>query len=140
MPKGDGAFWSIVVEEGELVDATGSGATTLAIRAMTLEAGRSTLGCDPLALAGDFTSIENNTGVLETRFDEEAVFVFVFPEDVTGSVNLTLLSLFFGVTTTNLSLELLMLRQGCLLCRSQMIFWSKEVTFISVVCLKGLHA
>ncbi|GKD35786.1 hypothetical protein Tco_1251295 [Tanacetum coccineum] len=50
--------------------------------------------------------------LLETRFDEEAVFMFVFPEDVTGSVNLTLLSLFFGVTATNLSLELLMLGQA----------------------------
>nr|GEW97834.1 hypothetical protein [Tanacetum cinerariifolium] len=41
------------------------------------------------------------------RFDE-AVFVFVFLKDVTGLVNLILLSLFFKVTTTNLSLELLM--------------------------------
>ncbi|GJY01629.1 hypothetical protein Tco_0359781 [Tanacetum coccineum] len=49
--------------------------------------------------------------LLETRFDEEVVFVFVFPEDVMGSVNLTLLSLFFGVTATNLSPELLMLGQ-----------------------------
>ncbi|GKE67282.1 hypothetical protein Tco_1521443, partial [Tanacetum coccineum] len=39
----DGAFWSTVVEEGEPVDAAGSGATTLAIRAMTSGAGRSTL-------------------------------------------------------------------------------------------------
>ncbi|GJZ70344.1 hypothetical protein Tco_0633894, partial [Tanacetum coccineum] len=37
---GDGASWSIVVEEGEPVDAAGSGATTLAIGAMTLGAGR----------------------------------------------------------------------------------------------------
>nr|GEZ49518.1 hypothetical protein [Tanacetum cinerariifolium] len=66
---------------------------------------------DPLALVESFTPIEDNIGLLETRFDEEAVVVFMFLEDVTGSVNLTLLSLFFGVTTTNLSLELLMLRQ-----------------------------
>nr|GFC91747.1 hypothetical protein [Tanacetum cinerariifolium] len=32
------------VEEGELVDAAGSGATTSAIGAMTSEAGKSTLG------------------------------------------------------------------------------------------------
>ncbi|GKD64183.1 hypothetical protein Tco_1306291 [Tanacetum coccineum] len=56
-----------------------------------------------------FTPVEDNIGLLETKFDEEAIFVFVFPEDVTGSVNLTLLSLFFGVTATNLSLEWLML-------------------------------
>ncbi|GJS58095.1 hypothetical protein Tco_0652879, partial [Tanacetum coccineum] len=39
----DGASWSTVVEEGEPVDAAGSGATTLAIGAMTSGAGRSTL-------------------------------------------------------------------------------------------------
>ncbi|GKF29110.1 hypothetical protein Tco_0095452, partial [Tanacetum coccineum] len=39
----DGASWSTVVEEGESVDAAGSEATTSAIGAMTLEAGRSTL-------------------------------------------------------------------------------------------------
>ncbi|GKF74697.1 hypothetical protein Tco_0221029, partial [Tanacetum coccineum] len=67
------------------------------------------LGCDPLALVDGITPVEDNIGLLETRFNEEAVFMFVFPEDVTGSMNLTLLSLFFGVTATNLSLELLML-------------------------------
>ncbi|GKG45590.1 hypothetical protein Tco_0498036, partial [Tanacetum coccineum] len=60
--------------------------------------------CDMLALVDGFTPIEDNTGLLEPRFEEEAVFVFVFPDDVTGSVNLTLLSFFFGVTSTNLSL------------------------------------
>ncbi|GJR90013.1 hypothetical protein Tco_0214024 [Tanacetum coccineum] len=69
------------------------------------------LGYDPLALVDGFTPVEDNIGLLETRFDEEDVFVFVFPEDVTGLVNLTLLSLFFGFTTTNLSLELLILGQ-----------------------------
>ncbi|GKA72273.1 hypothetical protein Tco_0778489 [Tanacetum coccineum] len=69
------------------------------------------LGCYPLALVDGFTPVEDNIGLLETRFDEEVVFMFVFPEDVTGSVNLTLLSLFFRVTTTNLSLKLLMLEQ-----------------------------
>ncbi|GJY22963.1 hypothetical protein Tco_0396621 [Tanacetum coccineum] len=73
------------------------------------------VGCNPQALVNGFTPIEDNIGLLETRFDEEAVFMFVFPEDVTGSVNLTLLSLFFGVTATNLSLELLMLGQVCLI-------------------------
>nr|GFD34544.1 hypothetical protein [Tanacetum cinerariifolium] len=38
------ASWSIVVEEGEPVDAAGFGATTSAIREMTLGAGKSTLG------------------------------------------------------------------------------------------------
>ncbi|GJT11774.1 hypothetical protein Tco_0858816 [Tanacetum coccineum] len=70
------------------------------------------VGYDPLALVDGFTPVEDNIGLLETRFDEEAVFMFVFPEDVTGSVNLTLLSLFFWVTATNLSLELLMLGQN----------------------------
>ncbi|GKF71683.1 hypothetical protein Tco_0207797 [Tanacetum coccineum] len=67
------------------------------------------LGYDPLTLVDGFTPVEDNIGLLETGFDEEVVFVFVFPADVMGSVNLTLLSLFFGVTATNLSLELLML-------------------------------
>ncbi|GKG33018.1 hypothetical protein Tco_0430528, partial [Tanacetum coccineum] len=39
----DGASWSTIVEEGESVDAAGSGATTSLIRAMTSGAGRSTL-------------------------------------------------------------------------------------------------
>nr|GEW30434.1 hypothetical protein [Tanacetum cinerariifolium] len=67
------------------------------------------LGCDPLALVDGFTHVENNIYLLETRFDEEAIFVFVFPKDVTCFANLTLLALFIGVTSTNLSLELLML-------------------------------
>ncbi|GJT11942.1 hypothetical protein Tco_0858984 [Tanacetum coccineum] len=37
--------------------------------------------CDPLALVDGFTPVEDNIGLLETRFDEEAIFVFVFPED-----------------------------------------------------------
>nr|GEV48849.1 hypothetical protein [Tanacetum cinerariifolium] len=55
----------------------------------------STRGCDPLALVDSFTIIEDNACLLETRFDEESICVFVFPEDVMGLVNLTLLSLFF---------------------------------------------
>nr|GEW26464.1 hypothetical protein [Tanacetum cinerariifolium] len=70
------------------------------------------IGCDPLALVDGFTFVEDNIGLLETRFDEEAVFVFVFPEDVTSLVNPALLSLFLGVTATNLTLELLMLGQA----------------------------
>ncbi|GJS80951.1 hypothetical protein Tco_0747492 [Tanacetum coccineum] len=54
--------------------------------------------CDPLALVDGLNPVEDNTGLLETRFDEETVFVFpedeetmfVFPEDVTSLVNLTL--------------------------------------------------
>ncbi|GKF06778.1 hypothetical protein Tco_0037446, partial [Tanacetum coccineum] len=69
------------------------------------------VGCDLLALVDGFTLVEDNIGLLETRFDGEVVFMFVFPEDVMGLVNLTLLSLFFGFTSTNLSLELLMLGQ-----------------------------
>nr|GFA92988.1 hypothetical protein [Tanacetum cinerariifolium] len=47
------------------------------------------LGCDPLALVDKFTPVEGNIGLLETTFDEDDVLMFVFPEDVTGSVNLT---------------------------------------------------
>ncbi|GJV54455.1 hypothetical protein Tco_1450196 [Tanacetum coccineum] len=53
------------------------------------------IGYDPLALVDGFIPVEDKIGLLETRFDEEAVFVFGFTEDVTGSMNLTLLSLFF---------------------------------------------
>nr|GEX62717.1 hypothetical protein [Tanacetum cinerariifolium] len=70
-------------------------------------------GCDPLALVDDFTPVEDNACFLETRFDEEALFVIVFLEGVMGSANLTLLSLFFWVTATNFFLELLKLRQVC---------------------------
>ncbi|GJX85713.1 hypothetical protein Tco_0336487 [Tanacetum coccineum] len=73
------------------------------------------VGCDPLALVDGVTPVEDNIGLLETRFDKEAAFMFVFLEDVTGSVNLTLLSLFFKVTATNFSLELLMLGHVCLI-------------------------
>ncbi|GJT26538.1 hypothetical protein Tco_0906813 [Tanacetum coccineum] len=75
----------------------------------------SPLGCDPLSLVDGFTPVEDNIGLLETKFDKEEVFVFVFPEDVMGSVNLTLLSLFFGVTATNFSPELLILGQVLLI-------------------------
>ncbi|GJY17046.1 hypothetical protein Tco_0388537 [Tanacetum coccineum] len=67
------------------------------------------VGYDPLALVDGLTPVEDNACLLETRFDEEVVFVF--PEDVTGSVNLTLLSLFLGVTATNFSPKLLILGQ-----------------------------
>ncbi|GJS62313.1 hypothetical protein Tco_0657097 [Tanacetum coccineum] len=72
------------------------------------------VGYDLLALVDGFIPVEDKIGLLETRFDEEAVFVFGFPEDVTSSMNLTLLSLFFEVTATNLSLELLILGQTTL--------------------------
>ncbi|GKF23353.1 hypothetical protein Tco_0075675, partial [Tanacetum coccineum] len=66
-------------------------------------------GYDPLALVDGFTPVEDNIGLLETMFDVEAVLVIVYPDDVTGSVNLTLLSLFFGVTATNFPSVLLTL-------------------------------
>nr|GEZ20986.1 hypothetical protein [Tanacetum cinerariifolium] len=44
------------------------------------------LGCDPLALVDDFTPVEDNTGLLENRFNEEFVCVFLVPEDVMGLV------------------------------------------------------
>ncbi|GKC31115.1 hypothetical protein Tco_1038409, partial [Tanacetum coccineum] len=49
--------------------------------------------CDPLALVDGFTPVEDNIGLLETKFNVEVVFMIVFPEDVNGSVNLTFLSL-----------------------------------------------
>ncbi|GJU16235.1 hypothetical protein Tco_1144201 [Tanacetum coccineum] len=73
------------------------------------------LGYDPLALVDGFTPVEDNIGLLETRFDVEVVFVIVFPKDVTGLVNLTLLSLFFGVTATNFPSALLILGQVLLM-------------------------
>ncbi|GJV45488.1 hypothetical protein Tco_1430024 [Tanacetum coccineum] len=45
----------------------------------------SNIGRDPLALVDSTTPIENNIGLLETKFAKEEVFVFVFPEDVTES-------------------------------------------------------
>ncbi|GJR46728.1 hypothetical protein Tco_1314831 [Tanacetum coccineum] len=71
--------------------------------------------CDLLALVDGFTPIKDNIGLLKTRFDVEAVFVIVFPGDVMGSVNLTLLFLFFGVVATNCSPELLILGQVLLM-------------------------
>nr|GEU72258.1 retrovirus-related Pol polyprotein from transposon TNT 1-94 [Tanacetum cinerariifolium] len=66
---GDGASWSIVVEEGEPVDAASTGATTSAIGAMTSRANRSTLGgrlsCDSLALVDGFTPVEDNIGIVK---------------------------------------------------------------------------
>nr|GEW10292.1 hypothetical protein [Tanacetum cinerariifolium] len=47
------------------------------------------LGCDPLALVVMFTPVEDNRGLLETMFKEEASFVFLFPDDVADSENLT---------------------------------------------------
>ncbi|GKB92458.1 hypothetical protein Tco_0964730, partial [Tanacetum coccineum] len=74
-------------------------------------------GCDPLALVDGFTPVEDNRGLLEARFDVWAIFVFL--ENVTGfSVNLTLLTLFIGVTTTNYSPELLILGQVLLILES----------------------
>nr|GEU52493.1 retrovirus-related Pol polyprotein from transposon TNT 1-94 [Tanacetum cinerariifolium] len=53
----DGASWSTVVEEGELVDSAGSGATASVIRAMTSGADRSTLDTRPPMLdRTDFAS------------------------------------------------------------------------------------
>nr|GEW56212.1 hypothetical protein [Tanacetum cinerariifolium] len=70
------------------------------------------VGCDPLALVDGFTPVEDNIGLSETRFDEEANFVIVFPEDVKGSINLTFLVLFIGFIATNFLLKLLMQGQN----------------------------
>ncbi|GKG44486.1 hypothetical protein Tco_0485924, partial [Tanacetum coccineum] len=68
---------------------------------------------DPLALVDCFTPVEDNIGLLEARFEVWTIFVYL--EDVTGSVNLTLLTLFTGVTAINYSLELLILGQVLLI-------------------------
>ncbi|GKF30628.1 hypothetical protein Tco_0100426, partial [Tanacetum coccineum] len=75
-------------------------------------------GCDPLVLVDYLTPVEDNIGLLEVRSDVESMFGFVFAKDVTGSMNLTFLSLFIGVTTTNCSPELLILGQVLLMCLS----------------------
>nr|GEY75346.1 hypothetical protein [Tanacetum cinerariifolium] len=66
------------------------------------------LGCDPLAIVDKFTPVEDNIGLLETTFNEYTVLTFLFPEDVTGSINLTRLVLFIGVTSISLSPKSLM--------------------------------
>ncbi|GJR31433.1 putative ribonuclease H-like domain-containing protein [Tanacetum coccineum] len=84
--------------------------------------------CDPLALVDCFTPVEDNIGLLEARFEVWAIFVFL--EDVTGSVNLTLLTLFIGVTTTNCSLELLILGQLSLKFETLLTFMHIHWTYL----------
>nr|GEW80383.1 hypothetical protein [Tanacetum cinerariifolium] len=66
------------------------------------------IGCDPLALVGKFTLVEDRIGLLETMFDEDVVLMGVFPDEVIGSVNLIFLVLFTGVKAISLSPKLLM--------------------------------
>nr|GEV27578.1 hypothetical protein [Tanacetum cinerariifolium] len=72
-------------------------------------------GCDPLALVAKFTPVEDNIGLLETTFDEDAVLMGVFLDAVTGSVNLIFLVLFIRGTTISLSPKLLMQGHVCLI-------------------------
>nr|GFB79584.1 hypothetical protein [Tanacetum cinerariifolium] len=67
--------------------------------------------CDPLALVGKFTPVEDSIGLLETTFDEDDVLMGVFPDEVTGSVNLIFLVLFTEVIAISLSPKSLMQRQ-----------------------------
>nr|GEY23810.1 hypothetical protein [Tanacetum cinerariifolium] len=39
-------------------------------------------GCDPLALVGKFTPVEDSIGLLKTMFDEDVVLIGVFPDEV----------------------------------------------------------
>nr|GEY08031.1 integrase, catalytic region, zinc finger, CCHC-type, peptidase aspartic, catalytic [Tanacetum cinerariifolium] len=64
------------------------------------------VGCDPLALVGRVTPVEDNIGLLEIMFDEDNVLMGLFPDEVTGSINLTFLLLFIGVTAISLSPKL----------------------------------
>nr|GFA93249.1 hypothetical protein [Tanacetum cinerariifolium] len=56
------------------------------------------VGCDPLALVGKVTPVEDIIGLLETTFNEDDVLMGLFPDEVTGFVNLTFLVLFIEVT------------------------------------------
>nr|GEX79997.1 integrase, catalytic region, zinc finger, CCHC-type, peptidase aspartic, catalytic [Tanacetum cinerariifolium] len=69
-------------------------------------------GYDPLALVGRVTPVEDSIGLLETTFDEDDVLMGLFPDEVTGSVNLTFLVLFIGVTAISLSPKSLMQGQS----------------------------
>nr|GEW71007.1 retrovirus-related Pol polyprotein from transposon TNT 1-94 [Tanacetum cinerariifolium] len=48
---------------------------------------------DLLVLVGRVNPVEDNIGLLETTFDEDDVLIGLFPDEVTGSVNLTFLKL-----------------------------------------------
>ncbi|GJU60817.1 putative reverse transcriptase domain-containing protein [Tanacetum coccineum] len=63
-------------------------------------------GFDPLALVVGFTPVEVNQGLLESLVLRELVCLGILLENVTSSANLTLFSLFIGVTATNFSLDL----------------------------------
>nr|GFC81333.1 hypothetical protein [Tanacetum cinerariifolium] len=72
------------------------------------------LGCDPLALTGKVTPVEDSTGLLRTTFVEDGVLIGVFPDEGICSVNLILLLLLIGVTSINLVPKSLMQGQVCL--------------------------
>nr|GEW72825.1 hypothetical protein [Tanacetum cinerariifolium] len=40
------------------------------------------VGCDPLALVGKFTPVEDSIGLLETTFEEDVVLMGVLPDEV----------------------------------------------------------
>nr|GEY54313.1 hypothetical protein [Tanacetum cinerariifolium] len=42
------------------------------------------VGCDPLALVGKVTHVEDSIGLLETTFDEDDVLMGLFPNELTG--------------------------------------------------------
>nr|GEW30572.1 hypothetical protein [Tanacetum cinerariifolium] len=71
-------------------------------------------GCNPLALVGKVTPVEDNTGLLETTFVEDGVLMGVFPDEGICSVNLVLLLFLIGVTAINLVPKSLMQGQVCL--------------------------
>ncbi|GJX53362.1 hypothetical protein Tco_0281731 [Tanacetum coccineum] len=59
---------------------------------------------DLLALVVGFTPVEVNKGLLESMVLRESVCLGILLKDVICLANLTLLSLFIGVTATNFSL------------------------------------
>nr|GEW70629.1 hypothetical protein [Tanacetum cinerariifolium] len=61
------------------------------------------VGFDPPALVVVFTPVEVNRGLLEYLVLKESVCLRMFLKDATSSENLTFLSLFIGVTSTNFS-------------------------------------
>nr|GEW20537.1 conserved oligomeric Golgi complex subunit 6 [Tanacetum cinerariifolium] len=68
--------------------------------------------CDPLALVGKFTPVEDSIGLLETMIKKDVVLMGVCPDVVICSVTLIFLFLFTGVITISLLPKSLMKGQN----------------------------
>nr|GEX11287.1 dolichyl-phosphate beta-glucosyltransferase [Tanacetum cinerariifolium] len=71
----DGQLWTSVLLECPFIDLV-----AILVKGHTFPTNVKVypVGCDPLALVDEFTPIEDNIGLLETRFDEEAVLCLCF--------------------------------------------------------------